>query len=317
PGPPPQPTPPTRPAFDRIVDGLAGSQHGVVTRRQLMDAGIAPGVIDRRVKSGRLKRLHRGVYLVGPLLPALGREMAACLACGPSAVLSHRSAAVVWGLLASGRQRAVDISVRRGSPRRPGIVTHRPTRLAPDETTVLEEIPITTPGRTIYDLARTVRGRAFERAVSQVLASGRMTPEALTALAPRYAGRPGGRRFLEALGEDGPRFTRSEAEARFLRLLDRARIPPPLINRVIAGYEVDFHWPAHRLVVEIDGFAYHASRRSFERDRVRDADLSGAGHRVVRITWRQLSREPLVVAARLGALLGASAQRWRGNRPVR
>lgn len=309
---PPHPTP--RPTFDRLADRLAARQHGVVTRRQLLDAGLSKGMIDRRLGSGRLKRLHRGVYLVGPVLPPLALEMAACLACGPAAVLSHRSAAGVWGFVKAGRRRTMDVSIRPGGgTRRPGIVTHRPEGMEPDETTVLDGVPITTPARTLYDLARMLRPRALERAVSQALASGRITPDELMVVGRRYRGRPGGRRLVEALGEDGPHLTRSEAEARFLRLVRRARLPPPLVNQVVTGYEVDFHWPKEGLVVEVDGFAYHGSRRSFEGDRARDADLSRSGLRVVRVTWKQLVNEPFVLAARLGALLGSRGDGWPGH----
>jgi very-short-patch-repair endonuclease len=220
----------------------------------------------------------------------------------------------MWGFVRGGRSRTVDVIIRPGGgTRRPGIATHRPDGLEPDETTVFDGVPITTSGRTLYDVALITRPKALERAVSEALACGRITPEDLAAVGQRYAGRPGGRRLVEALGEDGPRFTRSEAEARFLRLLRRSGLPPPLVNEVVLGYEVDFHWPTERLVVEVDGFAYHGSRRSFEGDRARDADLSRSGLRVVRVTWRQLVREPLLLAARMGALLSTPGDGWPGH----
>lgn len=299
------------PTFDQVADRIAGRQHGVVTRQQLLGAGVSKGTIDRRLATGRLKRLHRGVYLVGPVVPPLAFELAACLACGPGAVVSHRSAAALWGFLRARRGRTVDVSVRPGGgTRRPGIAGHRPHGVEPDETTVLEGVPITTPCRTLYDLARVLRPKLLERAVSEALACGRVTSVDMEVTARRYARRPGGRRLAAALGEDGPSLTRSEAEARFLRLARRAGLPSPRVNRVLAGYEVDFHWPDERLVVEIDGFAYHGSRRAFERDRARDADLSRAGFRVVRVTWNQLLNEPLVLAARLGALLRGGSRGW-------
>lgn len=313
----PRSTSPSRsrpPTFDQIADRLAARQHGVLTRQQLAGAGVSKGTIDRRLESGRLKPIHRGVYLVGPVLPPFALEMAACLACGPMAVLSHRSAAAVWGFVPAGRRRTMDVIIKPGGgTRRLGITTHRPEGVEPDETTVFEGVPITTPGRTLYDIARVLRPKALERAISEAFAGGRITPDELATVGRRYAGRPGGRRLVEAIGEDGPRLTRSEAEARFIRLLSRAGLPKPRVNRVLAGYEVDFHWPEERLVVEIDGFAYHGSRRSFESDRARDADLSRAGFQVVRVTWNQLSSEPLLLAARLGALLGSRAGGWPGR----
>ena len=289
----------------------------MVTRRQLLEAGIAGGVIDRRLAQGRLKPLFRGVYLVGPLLLPIAREMAACLACGPSAVVSHRTAATLWGMVERRSSREIHVSVRKGHPRRPDIVIHRSKSLRSDETTVHDHVPITTPARTIYDLARNEHSRVLERAVSEAVAAGLMTSREISGLLRRYAGRPGGLPLREILGSRGPRFTRSEAEMRFLGLLERARLPVPLVNARVAGYEVDFHWPADRLVAEVDGFAYHSSRPAFERDRIRDGDLSAAGLRVVRITWRQLVDEPLAVAARLGACLSPVAigrVRQRGPR---
>lgn len=215
------------------------------------------------------------------------------------------------------RSRDIHVSVRERHPRRPGIITHRLATLQSDETTIHERVPITTPARTIYDLSGHESARLLERAVSEAVASGLMTTEDVSGLVRRYAGRPGGHLLREVLGEHGPRFTRSAAEARFLGLLERARLPRPMVNTIVAGYEVDFYWPDDRLVVEVDGFAYHASRQAFERDRLRDGDLSGAGHRVIRVTWRQLVGEPLAVAARLGACLtpAAPARRPRQRRP--
>jgi hypothetical protein len=138
-----------------------------------------------------------------------------------------------------------------------------------------------------------------------------MTPAAASGLASLIAGRPGGPLLREVLGEHGPLFTRSEAEVRFLGLIERAGLPVPQVNSRVAGYEVDFHWPEAGLVVEVDGFAYHSSARVFEQDRIRDGDLTGAGLRVIRVTWRQLTTEPLAVAARLGACLAPSLGRVR------
>jgi very-short-patch-repair endonuclease len=280
----------------------------VVTRRQLLEAGVAAGVIDRRLAAGRMRPLFRGVYLVGPLLPRRAREMAACLACGPGAVVSHGTAATLWGMVGGPRSRDIHVSVRERCPRRAGIITHRFATLQSDEMTIHDRVPITTPARTVYDLAGNEPARVLERAVSEAVASGLMTTDDVSGLVRRYVDRRGGHLLQEILGEDGPRFTRSEAEVHFLGLLERARLPGPMVNASVAGYEVDFYWPADRLVVEVDGFAYHASRQAFERDRSRDGDLSGAGLRVIRVTWRQLVDEPLAVVARLGACLTPAAR---------
>lgn len=303
--------PACQPSFDDTADRIARLQHGVVTRRQLLEAGIAGGVIDRRLTSGRLKPLFRGVYLVGPLTPPIAREMAACLACGPTAVASHDTAAALWGMIEGSPTREVHVSVQKGNPRRRGIVTHRPKTLRSDETTTRKHVPITTPARTILDLARSAHSRVVRRAISNAVTSRLMTPAAASGLASLIAGRPGGPLLREVLGEHGPLFTRSEAEVRFLDLIEQAGLPVPQVNSRVAGYEVDFHWPEAGLVVEVDGFAYHSSPRDFEQDRIRDGDLTGAGLRVIRVTWRQLTTAPLAVAARLGACLAPSLGRVR------
>lgn len=308
--------PPTGPhPFDDIADRIARLQHGVVTRRQLREAGITGGVIDRRLAAGRLKPLFQGVYLVGPLMPPGAREMAACLACGPTAVASHGTAAALWGMIERSPTQEIHVSVRKGNPRRPGIVTHRSTTLQSNETTTRKRVPITTPARTVLDLARSAHSRVLRHAISHAVASRLVTPEMVSELASHVAGRPGGPLLREVLGEHGPLFTRSEAEVRFLDLIEQAGLPVPLVNHRVAGYEVDFHWPAAGLVVEVDGFAYHSSRRAFEQDRIRDGDLTGAGLRVIRVTWRQLADEPLAVAARLGACLIPSFGRLRAITP--
>lgn len=293
-------------AIDALIDRFAAGQHGVVTRRQLLEAGLEPGTVDRRFGAGRLRSLHRGVYLVGPVAGAHAPEMAACLACGPGAVVSHRSAAALWRMMVRPRDvRSIHVSVRGRGPRRPGVTVHRPVHLHSDEVTTCDGIPVTTPARTLYDLAGTVSPRRLERALAEALALRRATAEEIAGIAERHAGRPGSRRLARALGHSGPRLTRSEAEARFLDLVRQARLPRPKINAVVCGYEVDFHWASEGLVVEIDGFAFHSSRRAFERDRVRDGELIAAGRRVVRITWRQLVSEPLAVVARVSRALAA------------
>ena len=295
------------PSFLHVASRLAKRQHGVVTRRQLLDAGVPPGVIERRVRGGGLTAIHRGVYRMGPVASPLAHMMAASLACGSGAVVSHRSAAELWRMLRRRPSRGtVHVTVRSGHPRRPGIIVHRREGLPLEETTDHDGIPVTAPARTLLDLGLTVRLRTFEQALAEALALRHTTESEIAAMVKRYEGRPGTRRLARALGGGGPRLTRSEAEERFFELVRKARLPWPAVNSVVVGYEVDFHWPSHELAVEIDGFAFHSSRRAFERDRVRDAELAAAGLRVVRFTWRQLMNEPLAVVARLSGALGAA-----------
>ncbi len=281
---------------------MAARQHGVVSRAQLVNAGVSSRAIEHRLKGGRLEVLHRGVYRAGPAPARREREMAAVLACGPEAVLSHASAAVEWKLLPRGPSSdPVEVSTRTAY-RTPGprIRLHRLSTLRSDETTVLDGVPITTPARTILDLASFLRPEALEGVLAR-------------AERRRLADREGisqflaGRRWLRGspalralLARDAPpAFTRSKAEKRLLGLVRRAHLPVPETNWIIEGYEVDFVWRSARLVAEVDGFEFHSSREAFERDRERDAVLMAAGFRVFRVTWRQMVRQPEMVVVRL------------------
>lgn len=301
-------TSPTHPphTFEEVVSRLAAGQHGVVTRAQLAAEGISRDVLDHRVHTRRLQPLHRGVYLVGPVAPQNAREMAACLACGPCAYLSHRSAGALWGLLKRSARAPVDVALRSGVRKRPGIRTYRIRTLQDDEVTGRHGIPVTTPARTLYDLAGRLRPLALEKIIAEALARRLTSEEELVEMVERRAGRRGVHRLRAALGQTGPAFTRSRAEELFLGLARRARIEEPQVNVTVGRHEVDFYWPRARLAVEVDGRAFHTSSRDFERDRRRDAELATHGIRVVRITWKQITSEPEAVLVRLGGALAAS-----------
>ena len=291
----------------RRMIALATGQHGVVSRGQLLGAGFTSGDVRGHVRAGRLRSLHRGVYLLGQLVGALeperAREMAAVLACGPGAVVSHTSAALLWGLLKIRDEIHVTVP-RAARRRRPGICVHRACALTAGETTRLEGIPVTTPARTLRDLSTVVGAPEVSRAAARAERRGLVAPGELTAILALHRGRPGARRLRFAIGgEAGPAFTRSEAEDRFLALIRSGGLPAPETNVVIARHEVDFLWRAEGLAVEVDGFAYHGSRRSFEHDRRRDAELAAAGIRVIRVTWRQLVEEPAAVLVRVAQAL--------------
>ena len=293
---------------DRAVARVAAAQHGVVTRAQLEAIGFGRGAIAHRLAQARLHRLHRGVYLVGhPVAPPLARELAALLACGPGAVLSHRTAGELWGLLPAGEgNREVDITVVGRNPRHPGIRVHRVRRLEARHLMARRGIPVTAPARTLLDLADVLPPRALERAVDEAQVSRRVRHEDLLAVLAEANGRHGApalRAVLER--EGGPAITRSEAEERLLALLRRAGLPPPRVNVRLAGHEVDLFWPDQGVVIEIDGYAFHSSRAAFERDRVRDAQLQAIGLRVMRVTWRQIVAEPEALLVRIAQLLAA------------
>lgn len=294
---------------DRLIAELAEEQHGVVARRQLMAHGIRPGAIDSRRKRGQLHRLYRGVYAVGhPRLTRHGRWLAAVLACGPEAVLSRRSAGQLWGFLPPAGH-APEVT-RRTEARIGGwVVTHRGTP-APDEVGVEMGIPVTSPFRTVLDLAEVLPRRQLERALNEIEVRRITDRLSLYELIERYPRRRGVRTLRGLLESKEPGgITRNDLEEAFVALLDEHRLPRPRLNATLAlrgrFFEPDCMWERQRLLVELDGRATHGTERAFERDRQRDRTLLVEGWRSARVTWRQLRDEPRVVAADLRKLLTA------------
>lgn len=301
-------------AIEDWIAEVAARQHGVVTREQLVEAGLTPGAIDGRVRTNRLRVVHRGVYrlgsLVGVLVPTRSREMAAVLACGSGSALSHESAASLWQIVPSrGHSNPVHVTIPGADRRRPGIRTHRVPRLEPECVTVLDGIPVTRPARTILDLAARTAPRALERAIARAERLGLTKAEELRARVASMSGRPGVPVLRSLLGEGAAALTRSAAEDRFLALVRRGRLPDPETNAVQGRYEIDFLWRSHGVAVEVDGFAYHGSRRTFENDRRRDAELASGGIQVLRVTWRQLVDEPDAVLVRVARTLALAEAR--------
>jgi hypothetical protein len=286
-------------AIDAELARLAGRQHGVVATRQLSALGLARGGVAARARAGRLHRVHRGVYAVGhTVLTVNGRRMAAVLAAGPGAVLSHASAAALWDIRPTSATR-IDISVRSagGRAKRPGLRIHRTPTLQTDEITAHQGIRVTSPARTLLDLASSLPRRALERALDEAEIRELYDRRALEAVALAHAGERGARALAEALAQDGdPVLTDSELEEIMLGLCDEQQLERPTPRAWVAGLRVDFLFAASRLVVETDGYRYHRTRRAFERDRERDAILARAGYRTLRFTHRQLTREPALVA---------------------
>lgn len=304
----------SREVEDRIA-ATAARQHGVVTRAQLFQAGLSPSAVGRRLRAARIRQLHRGVYLVGPLLPLRAREMAAVLATGPGGIVSHLSGASMWKLRpAQGASEPVDVKLASGNRgRRPGIRVHRVVRLEVAERTVLEGIPITTPAQTLTDLAGSIGSRELERAVARAEREGLVDRGALSSLVERHRGRrgmPALRAVLEARG--GPALTRSEAEARFLALVREAGLPMPAVNVPLGRYEIDFLWRDEGIAVEVDGFRHHSSRPRFEGDRRKDAWLLAAGIKVVRLSWRQIADEGVATAVQVAQALARAGVGARG-----
>jgi very-short-patch-repair endonuclease len=296
---------------DERIAAAAARQHGVVSCRQLLDVGLTPAAVGRRLRSGRMRALHRGVYLAIPFPLPRTREMAAVLAGAPGAVLSHVSAAALWGLRAcSEASSPVDVTATGNRGRRPGIRLHRADRLADEDRAMQDGIPVTTPARTIVDLAAVLGTRELEGVVARAEREGLVGPEELWARLARSRGRPGRRALGAVLARPGgPALTRSEAEEKLLTLIRDARLQAPECNVGMGRYEVDFLWRSAGIAVEVDGFSYHSSRPRFEGDRRKDVELLAAGITVLRLTWRQITQEPLATAVQLGQALARAGNR--------
>jgi very-short-patch-repair endonuclease len=249
-----------------------------------------------------MQRLHVGVYLLGAAPPTpMARARAAAIACGADAVVSHRSAAGLYGLLTDhGGDTEVTVAARNQAPRA-GIRIHRVAGLSRNDVTVRNGLRITTVARTICDVAATESARDTEHAFQEALYRELVTDRELAKLLerePRRRGAP----IIRSLIRD-PRLTRSERERRLLKLIEAAQLPKPLTNTPIHGYKADIYWPSHGLIVEFDGWAAHGHRLAFENNRKRDQVLIAHGIRVMRVTDRQLTSEPIAITARIAQAL--------------
>lgn len=280
----------------------------MVTRAQLIELGFGSRGISDWVRAGRLHRLHRGVYAVGhDRLQVQGRWLAAVLACGPGAVLSHGSAAALWNLRGAGSG-AIDVTVpsRNGRGRRDGIRVHRSTRLPPEEVTVRHGIPVTTVARTLLDQADVLEVQALRRLIAEAEYTHTFDLTALDAVVQNNPGRRG----ATVRGAVGGDWTRSELEDAFLELLEEGGVEKPRVNVWIAGYEADFVWRRAGLVVELDGLRAHGTRAAVRRDRRKDRALWRAGFRCMRLTSDDLAD----AAAVLGDLAQAGVSVLRSPR---
>lgn len=266
---------------DRRVAKVAARQYGVISAAQLRAAGVNRGGRARRLQAGRLHRVHRGVYAVGHRrLSELGIWMAAVLACGEGAALSHLAAAALWRLLPPPRE-SIDVTVPGdgGREKQVGIRLHRSSTLGPESTTRRAGIPVTTAARTLADLRRVVAAPRLRRAIREADVLGL------------------------SVGDLERDLTRSELETRFLMLCRRHSLPVPEVNARVGAFKVDFLWPQRRLIVETDGYRYHRGRVAFEEDRARDVHLRLLGYEVLRFTHRQVTGGGAHVAAALRVLL--------------
>ena len=291
------------------IAALAERQHGVVALHQLQLLGLSKSAVSKRARGGRLHRIHRGVYAVGhPSLIGRGHWMAAVLACGPRAVLSHRSAAGLWGLRPDNQHKS-DISLPGPSARaKRAIEVHRSVTLTAEDRTSVGGIPCTTLARTLVDLGDVVNRRAVERAVEQAEVL-RLFDLSEVQRAIERAGPRRGTGLLSSVLKTlkGPTLTASELEEAFLALSRQTPLPTPEVNAWMtlpdgSAIKVDFLWRNERLAVETDGHAFHRTRQSRERDTKRDQLLRLAGLEPVRFTGRQVALEKEWVTRTLLAL---------------
>jgi len=277
--------PPDVDGVERAVARLATRQSGVVSRRQLAALGLGPDQIDRRIRTGRLIPIHRGVYAVGhQAVSDRGRIVAGLLAAGRGAFASHRTSAHLWSLVST-LPTVIELTTHGRAPRsRPNLRIHETTR--PPEVRRRQGLPLTAPLRTLADLRATRPEQEAERAMTEALVLRLVTQEQ-----------------VDTLTRSAPAPTRLELERRMLQLVRQAGLPEPRVNHPVGPYLIDFAWLEQRVLVETDGFATHGHRTAFERDRARDAALHAAGYTVLRFTWRQLRDEPMKVVARLAQAL--------------
>jgi hypothetical protein len=297
------------------VAGLAARQFGVVDVDELRACGLDKRAVARRVAAGRLHPLYKRVYAVGhPNVPVRGQLLAAVKACGPGSVISHFAAAVLWGMF-KWDGRYPDVMVPRNR-QHPGIRTHR-ARLDDLDVTHRHGIPVTTPSRTLIDLAATLPAERLRRITRQALSDGLVTIPQLTEALRRLAPSRGCRK-LRAIVAKGHVPTRSELEDAVLDLIEAGGLSAPEVNVPIwvDGRRLipDFRWPEQRLIVEADGAAYHDNELAREDDAERQALLEAAGERVLRITWEQAFGRPAQTIARLarsGCPRGGTSARGR------
>lgn len=291
-------------AVERAIARVGARQDNVISREQLVAAGLGRGAIAHRVRVGWMRRLHQGVYLLGAAPPTrMARARAAALACGEGAVVSHRSAAEMLRLLPD-TDAEIEVTVVGRNPHpQAGIRIHRVSGIARHHVTKMRGIPMTTVARTICDLAGTESPDTTQDAFQEALFRRIVTTTALNDVVKREPWRKGAPVIRSLL--DDPRMTRSQRERMLLRLLEKAQLPRPLTNVRLHGYLVDAYWPEQRLVLEFDGWGAHGHRLAFEDDRKRDQVMLANRLRSLRVTDRQLQGEPVALVARIAMGLNA------------
>lgn len=296
------------PQPDPLIAQISARQHGNITLKQLVAAGVSRQMVAYRVRLGRLFPVFRNVYAVGrPPRTPLERACAAVLACGPTALLSHASAASLWGFQTAW---TAPFHVTTAADRRPaGVRTHRSVRLTRAERRRQLGIAVTSPARTLLDWAPDLPDQRLSRALNDARLSGLLRIPDLQATLERFPRHPGAQRLRPLLADPGRGPTRSEFEDAFIAFCAEYELPKPQVNVIVAGYEVDVFFPEQGLIVELDGYAFHQGRRSFESDRERDANTLQAGFPTVRVTWARFTKAPAREAKRLRVILERLSRR--------
>lgn len=301
---------------DRRVAELAAQQHAVVGRQQVLDAGMSEATLKRRVAQRRLQPFVPGVYAIPGAPPSWRQElMAACIAAGPLAAASHRAAGRLWGLLEGSQPLEVTVPLRK-APRLRHVAVHRSTDLLPEHITRRRDIPVTNPLRTVVDLGAVLSPDEVESALDRGLVMKLVSVVAVEHVLDQLArsGRSGCgvlRRVLDdrALGDQRPD---GLLEPRMARLLQDAGLPAPRFQYVVRAPDgtfvarADFAYSEHRLAIEVDGFATHASPRALQADLDRQNRLVQAGWTPLRFTWHDVVRRPDAVAKAVGEFLARS-----------
>jgi very-short-patch-repair endonuclease len=294
--------------LDRAVATLAGRQHGMVARWQLLDAGLSEQMIKTRLRHGGLHRFHRGTFAYGHrAITQESRWMAAVLASGPLAVLSHRSAGQLWGL-APRSSIAPEVTRPARAGRRPHLVVHRGTLLG-DEVVRRRGIPVTSVPRTMLDLAATRPEREVERAWNEMEVREHKDRLSVPRLLERYPGRKGSVLLARLANREelSVGITRNDFEEAFLALIDRHHLPRPRMNAHVRlrgrFYEIDCFWERERVAIELDGGAAHKTAKAFNDDRERDRILTAERFTTTRVTWHHLHHTPTEVASDLHRIL--------------
>jgi len=293
---------------------MAGRQGGVISHEQLLALGVTPAAIKHQVASGRLYRYFRGVYAVGHMaVSARGRLLGALMSYGPEAVISHRSCAW-WCGYWTPEPDEIDVTVPgRGRRGQRGIRLHLVRKLDPRDVTTRAGVTVTTPERTLLDLAEVTTAQRLRLAIDEADRLGLWRPDKVEATLKRSPGRRGHKPLRVLLSDlHAEPLLRSELEGTFVNLCDSQRLPHPITNTDVDGYEVDAFWPDHNLVVEVDSRKHHLNGKAFEDDRLKDAELVAAGYRVIRVTHRHLKHDPAGAARRIRAAIAQSA---RGQSP--